>query len=102
MGSTHRHVFRLQALVWSKVLNVGEVERTRYIWSLGYTLGITWAVWSVCACVCVREREKERIKVSQNLITTYFLIFVLALICDCALPLLRPGSSNTSKKEYIK
>ena len=41
-------------------------------------------------------REERIIEFLISLMNTYFLIFVLALICDCVLPLLRPGSSSLS------
>ena len=73
------------------MLNVSEVDRTRYVRSLGDTLGIMTRTKEG-----ERERERDRSNSIYNLMNTYFLIFVLALICDCVLPLLKPGSSSMS------
>ena len=73
-------------------MNMGKVDRTGNIWSLGNTPGI--------ARTKIGERKRERELEFSNLDKfdkdTYFFIFVLALICDCVLPLLRPGNSSIS------
>ena len=71
-------------------MNMGKVDRTGNIWSLGNTPGIARAK------IGMREREREFSNLDKFDKNTYFFIFVLALICDCVLPLLRPGNSSIS------